>query len=42
MNYIALREGNNDNELAAATSYVGVKPLMRKRTNFISHFNARN
>jgi hypothetical protein len=24
--------------LAAATSYVGVKPLMRKHTSFISHF----
>ena len=34
---IALRDGNNDNQLAAATSYVGVKPLMRGRTRFISH-----
>jgi hypothetical protein len=24
--------------LAAATSYVGVKPLMRKHTSFILHF----
>jgi hypothetical protein len=24
--------------LAAATSYVGVKPLMRRRTSFILHF----
>jgi hypothetical protein len=24
--------------LAAATSYVGIKPLMRRRTSFILHF----
>jgi hypothetical protein len=33
-----LRDGNNDNQLAAATSYVGVKPLMRRHTSFILHF----
>jgi hypothetical protein len=33
-----LHDGNNDNQLAAATSYVGVKPLMRGRTRFILHF----
>ena len=38
-NHIASRDGkNNNNKLAAATSYVGVKPLMRRRTIFISYF----
>ena len=36
--HIASRNGNNDNQLATATSYVCVKPLMRRRTSFISHF----
>ena len=36
--HIASRDGNNNNQLAAATSHVGVKPLMCRRTSFISHF----
>jgi hypothetical protein len=36
--HIASHDGNNDNQLAAATSYVSVKPLMRRRTSFNSHF----
>jgi len=42
MNNIASCAGNNGNELAAATSYVGDKPLMRNCTSFILHFNASN
>ena len=36
--HIASLDGNNDNQLAVATSYVGIKPLMRRRTSFILHF----
>jgi hypothetical protein len=36
--HIASRDGNNENKLAAATSYVSIKPLMPRRMSFISHF----
>jgi hypothetical protein len=44
--YRPTRKGDGDNTTATTTSYVGIKPLMHRRTSFISHcvllFNDNN